>query len=119
MTLSSSDLGTFAEAVHAAETARNGFGLADIAAVPSAWETIEGSVRSFGWIVELRLGGRRYLQCKVHAEGTPQDVAVTALPSDSPLPAARSTALWFEPEPVNRALRHRHAQLAALLNNLP
>jgi hypothetical protein len=41
------------------------------------------------------------------------------LPSDGPLPAARSAALWFEPEPVNRALRHRHAQLASLLNNLP
>jgi hypothetical protein len=53
MTLSSGDLGTFAEAVHAAETARGGFVLADIAAVPSAWETIEGSLRSFGWIVEL------------------------------------------------------------------
>src|SRR5580698_6413006 len=99
MTLSSGDLGTFAEAVHAAETARGGFVLADIAAVPSAWETIEGSLRSFGWIVELRLGGRRYLQCKVDADSALQDVAVTMLPSDGPLPAARSAALWFEPEP--------------------
>ena len=118
MTWTVDDLGPFAEAVSAAETARDGFALADIAAVPSAWETTNGSVRSFGWIVELKLGGRRYLEYKV-AEDAPHAVAVTPLSTDSTLPTACAKVLWFEPEPVNRALRHRHARLAALLNNLP
>ncbi len=118
MTLTVDDLGPFAEAVSAAETASDGFALADIAAVPSAWETTDGSLRSFGWIVELKLGGRRYLEYKV-AENAPHAVAVTPLATDGALPAACAKALWFEPAPVNRALRHRHAQLAALLNNLP
>jgi hypothetical protein len=118
MTLTVDDLGPFAEAVSAAEAARDGFALADIAAVPSAWETTDGGVRSFGWIVELRLGGRRYLEYKV-AANAPNAVAVTPLSADGALPKACAKVLWFEPEPVNRALRHRHAQLAALLNNLP
>jgi hypothetical protein len=118
MTLTVDDLGPFAEAVNAAETARDGFALADIAAVPSAWETTDGRVRSFGWIVELRFGGRRYLEYKV-AGDAPHAVAVTPLSPDGTPPTACAKALWFEPAPVNRALRHRHAQLAALLNNLP
>jgi hypothetical protein len=118
MTLIVDDLGPFAEAVNAAETARGGFALADIAGVPSAWETTDGSVRSFGWIVELKLGGRRYLEYKV-AEDAPRAVTVTPLSADGTPPTACAKALWFEPGPVNRALRHRHAQLAALLNNLP
>jgi hypothetical protein len=119
MDLRSSDLGAFAEAVNAAETASDGFGLADIAAVASAWETVDGGVRSFGWIVDLRRGGRRYLEYKVDAEGAPHAVAVTPLAVDGPPPAACTTARWFEPSGVNHALRRHNAQLAALLNNLP
>jgi hypothetical protein len=121
MDLRSNALGAFAEAVSAAETASDGFGLADIAAVASAWETVDGSVRSFGWIVDLRRGGRRYLEYKVDADagGAAHDVAVTPLAADGPLPMACISARWFDPSGVNSALRHHNAQLAALLNNLP
>ena len=75
-------------------------------------------MRSFGWVVEPRHGERRYLEYKSGAGGV-RAVAVTPLALDGSLPAAGRTARWFEPDPINRALRQRHAALASLLNNLP
>ena len=80
MDLTPRDLGAFAEAVSVGETARDGFGLGDIAMIPAAWEIVDGGARSFGWVVELRRGGRRYLRYRIGSAAKP-DVTVTRVPS--------------------------------------
>jgi hypothetical protein len=116
MDLTPRDLGAFAEAVSVGETARDGFGLGDIAMIPAAWEIVDGGARSFGWVVELRRGGRRYLRYRIGSAAKP-DVTVTRL-ADGQMPRPRNVR-WFMPDAVNLALRQHQAQLATLLNNLP
>jgi hypothetical protein len=116
MDLRPRDLGAFAEAVSAAETARDGFGLADVAMVPAAWEIVDAGARSFGWVVELRRGGGRYLRYRFGSAAAP-DVTVTRL-ADGQMPRPRKVH-WFEPDAINLALRQHQAQLATLLTNLP
>jgi hypothetical protein len=80
----------------------------DIVSVPWAWQLVDGSVSSFGWIVELRDGKRAYLEYRVDEAGQdrPEDVAVTVLDADEWRPTVSDPAIhWFEPRHVNRWLR--------------
>ncbi|HYD07285.1 MAG TPA: hypothetical protein VEC60_16235 [Reyranella sp.] len=99
MELESRDLGYFAEAVRIAALLEDGFALADVADVPSAWQTIDGSLSFMGWIVELRDGRRVYLRYSVDEAGSglPQDVRLQALAPGEPPATGDIPVAWFEP----------------------
>jgi hypothetical protein len=103
-------LGYFFEADVQAALLRHGFPPADIMSVPWAWQLIDGTVSSFGWVIELRDGRRAYLAYRVDEAGPDglEDVAVTPLAVDEERPTISDPGVhWFEPRHVNRWLRLR------------
>jgi hypothetical protein len=100
-------LGYFFEADVQAALLGRGLRPADIVSVPWAWQLIDGTVSSFGWVVELRDGKRAYLEYSVDEAGQerPEDVAVTILDAYAWRPILSDPAIhWFEPRHVNRWL---------------
>ncbi len=100
-------LGYFREAIELSASTAHGFRLADVVFVPWAWQIIDGSRVSFGWVVRLRSGRRLYLQYKVDEAGrrVPQDLVVQLLVPGQERPALSDPGVhWFEARHVNRRL---------------
>jgi len=111
MELESRDFGYLAEAVRLAAFLKHGFRLADVADVPSAWQTIDDSTSFMGWIVVLHDGRRIYLQYSVDEAGSglPQDVRLQTLaPGQRPPTPEDLPVTWFEPHHVNLLVRSGH-----------
>lgn len=99
----------FEEGVQAALRGR-GFPPTDIVNVPWAWQLIDGSVSSFGWVLELRDGRRACLEYTVDdaCRNGPENVMVAPLAAGDERPALSDPGIhWFEPRHVNRWLRRR------------
>jgi hypothetical protein len=105
--LDSSGLGYFREAVALSASTAHGFRLADVVFVPWAWQIIDGSRVSFGWVVRLRGERRLYLQYTVDEAGRcePQDLVVRPLVPGEDHPVLNDPGVhWFEARHVNRRL---------------
>ena len=100
-------LGYFREAIALSASTAHGCRLPDVVFVPWAWQIIDGSRASFGWVVRLRGGRRLYLQYMVDeaGRGEPQDLVVRPLGPGEERPVLNDPAVhWFEARHVNRRL---------------
>ena len=97
----------FFEAVAEAESSKHGFRLALVMFVPWGWQIIDGSLNTFGWVVQLWDGRRLYLEYKVDEVGrrAPEELTVRPLAASEMTPALGDPAVhWFEPRHLNAAL---------------
>lgn len=105
--MDSSVLGYIREAIALSASTAHPFRLADVVFVPWAWQIIDGSRASFGWVVRLRGGRRLYLQYTVDEAGgrVPQDLVVRPLEPGEERPALSDPGVhWFVARHVNRWL---------------
>ena len=105
--MEASVLGYLREAIALSAATAHGFRLADVVFVPWAWQIIDGSRVSFGWVVRLRGGRRLYLQYEVDEAGrrVPQDLVVRPLDGGEEHPKLSDPGVhWFVARHVNRVL---------------
>ncbi len=105
--MEASVLGYLREAIALTAATAHGFRLADVVFVPWAWQIIDGSRVSFGWVVRLRGGQRLYLQYEVDEAGcrVPQDLVVRPLDPGEEHPKLSDPGVhWFVARHVNRVL---------------
>lgn len=103
----SSVLGYLREAIALSASTAHSFCLADVVFVPGAWQIIDGSTVSFGWVIRLRGGRRLYLQYRVDEAGrrAPQYLVVRPLESGEEYPRLSDPGVhWFDARHVNRRL---------------
>jgi hypothetical protein len=103
------DLSFFLLALEQAAGHANGFNLAGLALVESAWQSSLAAARMFGWVVVLATGQRLYLEMEVaNAEGDnprPTDLEITALLEHQQYPDELENAVaWYRPDHINRHL---------------
>ena len=101
------DLSFFLLALEQAADHANGFNLAGLALVESAWQSSLSAVRMFGWVIVLATGQRLYLEMEVaNAEGERSaDLEITHLPADQRYPDELENAVaWYRPDHINRHL---------------
>jgi hypothetical protein len=101
------DLSFFLLALQRAADHANGFNLAGLALVESAWQSSLAAARMFGWVVVLATGQRLYLEMEVaDAEGDarPTDLEITPLPAEHQrYPDELENAVaWYRPDHINR-----------------
>ena len=97
----------FRAAIALTASTGHGFGLDEVVYVPWAWQIIDGSKVSFGWVVRLRGGRRLYLQYRVDESGrrAPQDLVAWPLAPGEEHPVLSDPGVhWFEARHVNRRL---------------
>jgi len=98
------DLSFFLLALEQAADRANGFDLAGLALVESAWQSSMAAARMFGWVVVLATGQRLYLEMEVaNAEGSERsaDLEITTLPAGQLYPDELEKAAWYRPDHIN------------------
>ena len=101
------DLSYFLLALEQVTEHANGFNLAALTLVESAWQSSLSAARMFGWVVVLATGQRLYLEMEVaDAEGDapPTDLEITPLPAEHQRypDELESAVAWYRPDHINR-----------------
>jgi len=101
------DLQWFMQATEIATAIEEDFDLGDLKYVESAWQIVDGDLKSFGWVVAMVDGRRLYLEYAIidtEDEG-PEDLNITSLP-EGPYPKLdnKVTRAWYKPNHINERL---------------
>ena len=101
------DLQWFMQATEIATAIEEDFDLGDLKYVESAWQIVDGDLKSFGWVVAMVDGRRLYLEYTIvdtEDEG-PEDLNITSLP-EGPYPKLDNKAWrhWYKPDHINERL---------------
>ena len=99
------DLSFFLLALEQAAGHANGFNLAGLALVESAWQSSLSAARMFGWVVVLATGQRLYIEVEVGGAddgGLPTNLEIAHLPADQRYPDELEKAAWYSPDHINQ-----------------
>ena len=101
------DLQWFMQATEIATAIEEDFDLGDLKYVESAWQILDGDLKSFGWVVAMVDGRRLYLEYAImdtEDEG-PEDLNITSLP-EGPYPKLdnKVARAWYKPNHINERL---------------
>jgi len=101
------DLQWFMQATEIATAIEEDFDLGDLKYVESAWQIVDGDLKSFGWVVTMVDGRRLYLEYTImdtEDEG-PEDLNITSLPEGSyPKLDNKAARHWYKPNHFNERL---------------
>jgi hypothetical protein len=99
------DLSLFLLALEQAADRSNGFNLAALALVESAWQSSLAAARMFGWVVVLATGQRLYLEMEVADvdDAGPTDLEITPLLAEHQRypDELESAVAWYRPDHIN------------------
>src|SRR5882762_4784847 len=94
------DLQWFMQATEIATAIEEDFDLGDLKYVESAWQIVDGDLKSFGWVVAMVDGRRLYLE-------------YTIVDIEGQAPCA-GAGIWLAPPRARSALEHRRTVLELL-----